>query len=95
LSDREIRREGGPDRGRYTLDLGGGAEAELTWVARGDTRIATHTRVPRAFEGRGHAAALVAAMVEDAKSEGFRIVPACSYVALWARRHPEAAAHFV
>jgi len=94
LSDREIRREGGPDRGRYALDLGSGAEAELTWVARGETRIATHTGVPREHEGRGHAAALVAAMVEDAKAEGFRIVPACSYVALWARRHPEAAAQF-
>ncbi|MGR3464971.1 GNAT family N-acetyltransferase [Limimaricola sp.] len=89
-----MTREGGPDRGRYVLDLGDGAQADLTWVAQGDTRIATHTGVPRAYEGRGHASALVAAMVEDAKAEGFRIVPACSYVAVWARRHPETAPHF-
>ena len=90
----EVIREGGPERGRYVLDLGDGAQAELTWVARGDTRVATHTGVPRAYEGRGHASALVAAMVEDATREGFRIVPACSYVAVWARRHPEAADRF-
>ncbi|WP_245631480.1 GNAT family N-acetyltransferase [Limimaricola hongkongensis] len=89
-----MTREGGPDRGRYVLDLGDGAQAELTWVAQGDTRVATHTGVPRAHEGRGHASALVAAMVEDAKAEGFRIVPACSYVAVWARRHPGTATHF-
>jgi hypothetical protein len=56
--------------------------------------VATHTGVPRKHEGRGHASTLVAAMVEDARAEGFRIVPACSYVAVWARRHPEAAQHF-
>ncbi|WP_341211964.1 GNAT family N-acetyltransferase [uncultured Limimaricola sp.] len=90
----EVTREGGPDRGRYLLDLGDGAQAELTWVARGETRVATHTGVPREHEGQGHAAALVTAMVADAKAQGFRIVPACSYVAIWARRHPDAAQHF-
>lgn len=90
----EVTREGGPERGRYVLDLEDGSEAELTWVARDDTRVATHTGVPRKHEGRGHASTLVAAMVEDARAEGFRIVPACSYVAVWARRHPEAAQHF-
>ena len=35
------------------------------------------------------AARLVEAMVADARTEGFRIVPACSYVEAAFRRHPE------
>ncbi len=90
----QLRREGDAAAGRYVIGLGGDAEAELTWVARGDTRVATHTGVPPEFEGRGHAGRLVEAMVADAESQGFRIVPACSYVAVWARRHPDKARLF-
>jgi len=51
-----------------------------------------HTGVPRALEGRGIAAQLVAAAFDYAAREGLTIVPLCSYVAAWARRHPEQAA---
>ncbi len=95
MSEAPIWHEGGPVTGRYVIDIAPGVEGELTWVARGDTRVATHTGVPRAYEGRGHAARLVEAMVADAKAQGFRIVPACSYVAVWARRHPDTARYFV
>lgn len=49
----------------------------------------THTEVPPAFEGRGFAAALVRAALDWARSEGLRVVPSCSYVAAYMRRHPE------
>ena len=39
--------------------------------------------------GRGVAAKLVEALIADARAEGFRIVPACSYVAAAFARHPE------
>jgi predicted GNAT family acetyltransferase len=68
---------------------GGGRDAELTWVARGDARIANHTYVPPEARGMGIAAALVEALVADAKEQGFKIVPQCSYVASAFRRHPE------
>ncbi|PYE84989.1 GNAT family N-acetyltransferase [Pseudoroseicyclus aestuarii] len=93
VKDLPVRRSEDASAGRYIIDLPGGAKAELTWTARdtsqGSLRIATHTGVPEAFGGRGIAGRLVSALVEDARAQGFRIVPACSYVALWARRHPE------
>ena len=52
-------------------------------------RVATHTLVPRAIGGRGVAAKLVEALIADARAEGFRIVPACSYVEAMFRRHPD------
>ena len=80
--------------GEYTAYVDGAAQTgELTWRAAGpDVRIATHTGVPDALRGRGVAARLVDALVADAREQGFRIVPACSYVAAQFERHPEWAA---
>lgn len=57
---------------------------------QGDVLLLTHTEVPRALEGRGIAAALVAAALDWARSQGLRVRPLCSYVAVYMRRHPEA-----
>lgn len=78
------------EEGRYWAALPGGQEAELTYRRQSDGVIAaTHTGVPRAFEGRGIAAALVERMVADARASGTRIVPLCSYVDAQFRRHPD------
>jgi uncharacterized protein len=51
----------------------------------------THTEVPPALEGRGLAAALVAAALAHARAQGWTVRPACSYVRTYMRRHPETA----
>ena len=48
-----------------------------------------HTLVPPPLEGRGIAAALVAAALIQARAKGLRVRPVCSYVASYMRRHPE------
>ena len=76
--------------GEYHAEVAGSAViGRLTWVDRGGDRVAEHTLVPAEIGGRGVAARLVEALVADAKAEGFRIVPACSYVEAAFRRHPE------
>ena len=76
--------------GAYRADVPGAPRAaELTWVARGGTRIATHTFVPPEARGLGIARQLVEAMVSDARAMGFTIAPQCSYVEALFRRHPE------
>ena len=57
----------------------------------GDTMLVVHTEVPHALEGRGIAAQLVRAVFDHAASSGLKVAPICSYVAVWARRHPEVA----
>lgn len=76
--------------GEYHARLpGNAAVSRLTWTARGDgIRAADHTLVPRELEGRGIAAALVDALVADAREQGFRIDPRCSYVEARFRRNP-------
>ena len=92
MNDNEltIEREDGPSRGRYFIALAPGAEAEMTFRKNGqNTMIIDHTGVPPAFEGRGIAAKLVNRAIEDARREGFKITPLCSYVVAQFRRHPE------
>jgi hypothetical protein len=71
--------------GRYVADVAGETErGYLEWQpAQGedDVRVAKTTVVPKPIGGSGVAAKLVERMVEDARREGFRIDPVCSYVA--------------
>ena len=88
-----VRREDQTTHGAYRAAVPGGKrDAELTWVARGPLRIANHTWVPPEARGKGIAEALVQALVSDAREQGFKIDPQCSYVAAAFRRHPEWAA---
>ena len=86
-----ITRHGDDQRGEYHAHVEGAkAVGRLTWKARADgARVADHTLVPREIGGRGVAARLVEALIADARAQGFRIVPECSYVAAQFERHPE------
>jgi predicted GNAT family acetyltransferase len=55
----------------------------------GDTMMLVHTEVPSQLEGRGIAAALVKAAFQHAADSGMDVLPVCSYVRSWVRRHPE------
>ena len=84
-------------RGEYHAHVADSAAiGRLTWVARdsdaGPVRVAEHTLVPEAIGGRGVAGKLVEALIADARAHGFRIEPACSYVAAAFARHPDWAA---
>ncbi len=93
-SEVTITRHGSARSGEYHAHVTGAqAIGRLTWVRRDDAagavRVADHTLVPPAIGGRGVAARLVEALVADARAEGFRIDPACSYVEAQFRRHPD------
>lgn len=85
-----VQREDGATRGRYVIKLAPGFEAEMTFrKAENGTITIDHTGVPPEYEGRGIAARLVKKAVEDAREQGFKIQPVCSYVVAQFRRHPE------
>ncbi|HHY51503.1 MAG TPA: N-acetyltransferase [Alphaproteobacteria bacterium] len=90
MEDIDVVREGGAARGRYVIHLPDGHEAEMTFGRRDPaTVVVDHTFVPPEFRGHGLAEKLVQTLIADARREGFRIVPVCSYVAVQFRRHPE------
>ncbi|CTP83649.1 acetyltransferase [Xanthomonas translucens pv. arrhenatheri] len=77
-----------PQRQRFTLQLDG-HEAGLDYLLQDRRLVVTHTGVPGAIGGRGLAARLVSAALEHARAQGLKVVPACSYAALFVQRHPE------
>ena len=79
------------DHGRYVAEVAGSeTTGHLDWEARGrGIRVATHTIVPPDIGGRGVAAELVKALVADARAQGFRIDPRCSYVEAMFRRNKD------
>ena len=77
--------------GRYEMKTEHGL-AVAVYVEQGDRLVFTHTEVPAADEGKGIGSRLVRAALDDARQRGFKIVPACSFVSAFMRRHPEYAA---
>lgn len=73
---------------RYEAEVGG-CLAVAEYVVEGDRMVLTHTLVPPELRGQGIAESLVRAALDDARVEGRRVVPQCSYVAMFIRRHPE------
>lgn len=89
MSEVTITRHGDEDAGEYRAHVADSdAVGRLTWVRRGGLRVAEHTIVPDAIGGRGIAALLVDALVADAREQGFKVRPECSYVAAKFDRNP-------
>lgn len=90
MPDVTITRHGDDAAGEYHAHVEGSALiCRLTWVARDGARVAEHTLVPPELGGQGIAGKLVDALIADARAQGFRIVPHCSYVAAAFRKHPD------
>ena len=60
-------------------------------VREGDAIVFTHTQVPPALEGQGVGSRLIAGALAQVREAGLKVVPACSFVAAYVQRHPEAA----
>jgi predicted GNAT family acetyltransferase len=77
-----------PEASRFEIEVDG--QVAVCAYRRVDgTLLLTHTEVPHAAQGQGHAAVLVQATLDWARAEGLRVRPLCSYVAAYMRRHPQ------
>ncbi|MEZ5895406.1 MAG: GNAT family N-acetyltransferase [Parvularculaceae bacterium] len=91
MSKITIQKEDNGRHGRYVATVAGiDDEAELTYTHRGpDIISADHTGAPDAMRGTGAAAALVDALIADARENGFKIIPLCPYVRARYEKHPD------
>ncbi|MDZ7813697.1 MAG: GNAT family N-acetyltransferase [Ideonella sp.] len=88
MSTSTVTHNAAAQRFELTVD---GLLCEATYRLNDGVMWMNHTGVPPVLEGRGLASQLVAAAVDHARQHGLKIKPVCSYVAVWMRRHPEAA----
>ena len=85
----DVRKEDTKAGHRFVIKTEAG-EAELTMAFVKDGVFnANHTFTPPALRGQGVAGKLYAAMVADAKTEGYKIIPGCPYIEVKFKRHPE------
>ena len=78
-----------PATGRFSVSVNG-AVAHLEYELRAErTMDTTRTFTPPAARGLGVASRLVRMALDHARTEGWSVVPSCSYVAAWIDRHPE------
>ncbi|MEO7412250.1 MAG: GNAT family N-acetyltransferase [Opitutaceae bacterium] len=73
---------------RYEMELSGQL-ALADYALESGRMILTHTFVPPELRGRGLAEKLVRRALDDARAQGMKVVPACSYVAAFIQRHSE------
>ncbi len=77
------------EQNRFEIWVDGELAGVLDYRREGDTWVLPHTEVQPAFEGRGLAGELVQATLDQARTDGLTVVPACPYVARWIERHPD------
>ncbi len=82
----DVRHERAANRCAATVD---GHDCELDYRLDGTVLTIVHTGVPDAVGGRGIAAQLTRAALAFAREQGLKVYPACSYAAVFFRRHPE------
>ena len=77
------------DSSRYEIALDGETLgfADVLWS--GDRAVFPHTEVLPRFRGRGVAAKLVAAALDDVRRKGLTVVPHCWYVDQFLRDNPQ------
>ena len=77
-----------PARHRYELQTDGSL-AHVEYRRGPKTIRFTHTEVPKALAGKGIGARLARHVLDAARADGLKVVPACPFIATWMKRHPE------
>ena len=77
-----------PEFGRFQAVVDG-HRCVAAYRLAGNVMQMTHTEVHPALQGRGIAAELVAAALAHARANGLKVVPLCSYLQTYLRRHPQ------
>jgi predicted GNAT family acetyltransferase len=74
---------------RYEAWLDGELAGWIMYRPEGGWTVLIHTESLPAFAGRGVAARMVRAALDDIRARGLYVTPACPYVAAYIRKHQE------
>jgi predicted GNAT family acetyltransferase len=66
-----------------------GHRCKLDYTLRDKVMTVTYTGVPNALGVRGLAAEITKFALDHARAQGWTVIPQCSYVAAYIKKHPE------
>ncbi len=76
------------DVARFEIEVGEHLSV-LDYRLNEKTIVFTHTGVPPALEGNGIGSLIVRAGLDYAREQGYKVLPLCSFVDAYIRRHSE------
>lgn len=76
-----------PEKNRYELRDGEKVAGFAEYTLTSDQIVFTHTVIDKEYGGRGLGSKLARHVLDDAATTGKRIVPVCSFIAAYARKH--------
>jgi predicted GNAT family acetyltransferase len=71
----------------YEIRVDGTLAGSTQFRDRGDQRVFFHTEIGEAFQGKGLSSKLIAGALEDTRAANLRVVPVCSAVAAYVKKH--------
>lgn len=89
LAVEDVVVEDNPAAGRFEARLNGQVIGFAEYRRTGNAIAYPHTVVLPAYEGQGVGGKLVHAALEQARAENAQVVPLCSFVDAYIRRHRE------
>lgn len=78
-----------PERQMFEMEFGSGRRALIEYRQMQGSLAFTHTEVPPELEGRGIGGRLVKTALDWARDQNTSVIPACSFVLAYVRRHQE------
>lgn len=76
------------ERSRYELTVAD-STALVTYDMREGKIALTHTEVPGAMSGQGVGSALAKGALDDIRAKGLKVLPICTFIGAYIKRHPE------
>jgi predicted GNAT family acetyltransferase len=89
VNELPLRVSDNADEQRYEGRLGEELAGFIDYRARDGSLALVHTEVDPARQRRGLGSELVAGALDDIRSRGLTVIPLCSFVRAYIRRHPE------
>lgn len=87
INQHDIRHDTEQHRFSVLVD---GEKALLDYSPEGENTLNyNHTFVPPELRGKGVASVLAKAALDYARENGYTVIPSCSFVAAYVRKHPE------
>ena len=74
---------------RYELTIDGVEAGFVDYRLSGSRIVLAYIEIDPSFGGQGFGGRLTHAVLEDCRSRGLTVVPACPFIADYVRKHPE------